>query len=72
MTILFALGELVRVNAILGLPTIKEWKLVLDVDDGKAMSKVLGIYFDLDFQHAAQDFPKGVSLKKNTICAATS
>ena len=65
LLVVIGLGESVTVNAILGLPTIREWKLVLDVDDGKAMSKVLGIYFDLDFQHATQGFPQGVSFNKN-------
>ena len=64
LTISFGLGESISVNAILGLPTIKSLKLVLDIDGGRAISKVLDIYFDLVFQNAASGFPAGVSFDK--------
>ena len=64
MTISFGLGEAIKVNAILGLPTFRDLKLVLDVDDSRVTSKVLGIYFDLCFQHAATGFPEGVTFSK--------
>ena len=42
-TISFGLGKHVQVNAIIGLPTIRLWKLVLDLDDNKFYSKVLNL-----------------------------
>ena len=35
MTLSFGLGDAISVNAIIGLPTFREWKIVLDVDDKK-------------------------------------
>ena len=64
MTISFGLGEAITVNTILGLPTFCDLKLVLDIDDSCVTSKVLGIYFDLCFQHAATGFPTGVTFSK--------
>ena len=63
-TISFSLGEAIKVNAILGLPTFRDLKLMLDVDAYRVTSKVLGIYFDLCFQHAATGFPQGVTFSK--------
>ena len=60
LTLSFGLGESIQVNAIIGLPTIKEWKLVLDIDGKVAASKEIGIDFDLCFQHAATGFPEGI------------
>ena len=64
MKTFLGLGEAIKVNAILGLPTFRYLKLVLDVDASRVTSKMLGIYFDLCFQHAATEFPKGVTLSK--------
>ena len=33
MTLSFGLGEKILVNVIIGLPTFREWQLVLDVDE---------------------------------------
>ena len=60
MTISFGLGKSVSVNAIIGLPTLREWRMVLDVDRGIASSKLLNINFDLAFQHATSGFPDGI------------
>jgi hypothetical protein len=49
MTISFGLGESISVNAIIGLPTLKEFKMVLDVDSGIATSKLLNKDFKLSF-----------------------
>ena len=65
MLISFGLGESISVNAIIGLPTIKEWKIVLDVDAGYATSKLLRKKFDLTFQHASNGFPTGVEFTKD-------
>ena len=67
LTLSFGLGESIQVNAIIGLPTIKEWKLVLDVDGKIATSKEIGIDFDLCFQHAATGFPEGISFDPATF-----
>ena len=60
MTISFNLCKSVSVNAIIGLPTLKEWKMVLDVDSGIATSKLLGREFKMSLQHAASGFPAEV------------
>ena len=65
MTLSFGLGEAIKVNAIIGLPTFKEWKLVLDLDENRLTSKSLGIYFDLCFEHAATGFPPGITFNRN-------
>ena len=44
MTISFGFGESISVNAIIGLPTIKKWTIVLDIDAGLATSKLLRKY----------------------------
>ena len=64
ITLAFGLGEDISVIAIIGLPTFKLWKIVLDVDDNKATSKTLGRYFDLSYQHAASGLPPGVAFEK--------
>ena len=64
MTISFGLGESISVNAIIGLPTLKEFKMVLDVDSGIATSKLLNKDFKLSFQHAASGFPDGIVFDK--------
>ena len=54
------LGKAITVNAIIGIPTFKTWKLILDLEANRATSKTLGIYFDLCFEHAAKKLPKDV------------
>ena len=54
----FGLGKAIKVNAIIGLPTFKKWKLILDLDANRATSKILGVYFDLCFEHAAKGLPE--------------
>ena len=60
MTISFGFGEFVSVSLIIGLPTLREWKIVLDVDGGIPFSKLLNINFDLAFQHDTSGFPDGI------------
>ena len=64
MTISFGLGESISVNAIIGLPTLKEFKMALDADSGIATSKLLNKEFILSFQHVASGFPDGVIFDK--------
>ena len=63
LMIAFGLGESVSVNAIIGLPIFKKWKLILDVDAARVTSKLLDVYFNLTFQHAASGFPPGISFR---------
>ena len=49
MTLSFGLGEPIKINTIVGLPTFKKWKLVLDVADAKVTSRLLDVYFDICF-----------------------
>ena len=54
------LGKAITVNAIIGIPTFKTWKLILNLEANRATSKTLGVYFDLCFEHAAKRLPKDV------------
>ena len=67
MNISFGLGEVIKVNTVAELRTFREMKLVLDINASCVASKVLGIYFDLCFQHAVTEFPEGVSFSKKTL-----
>ena len=60
ITLSFGLGKAIKVNAIIGLPTFKQWKIILDLDTNRATSNHLGVYFDLCFQYAAQGLPPNV------------
>ena len=61
MTISFGRGKSVSVNAIIGLPTNKECKLVWGVDAIRATSKLLNLHFNFSFQHEASEFSAGVT-----------
>ena len=61
VTLSFGIGKAITVNANIGLPTFREWSLVLDVSENRVTSKLLGIYFDIVYQHAAPGFPDGVT-----------
>ena len=63
-TLAFGHGESISVNDIIELPTLKEWKMVIDIDSGTVTSKLLGQKFELAFQHAASGFPEDVTFKK--------
>ena len=60
-TLSFGLGDNIPVNTIIGLPTLKQWKIVLNVDEGYATSKAFSLYFDLSFKHAATGLPPSVT-----------
>jgi len=59
----FGLGKAIKVNAIISLPTFKQWKIILDLDTNRATSKHLGVHFDLCFQHSTQGLPPNVKFK---------
>ena len=67
MPISFGLGEAITMNAIIGLPTFKQWKFALDVDANRFTSKLLCLYFDLSYQHAVFGFPPGVTFTKDNF-----
>ena len=41
VTLSFVLGLAIKVNAIVGLPTFRAWKLILDLDTNQLVSKKL-------------------------------
>lgn len=61
LTISFGLGDSIAVNGIIGLPTLREWKMVLDIDEGIAYSKLLNLRWNMEFIDASQGLPQGVS-----------
>ena len=65
MTLSFGLGEDILVNAIIGLPTFREWQLVLDISENRVFSKMLNLSFDLSFQHAATGLPDNINFTKD-------
>ena len=52
---------MVSMNAIIGLPTFRAWKLVLDLSADHVSSKLLDVDFDLSYQHAATGLPPTVT-----------
>ena len=65
MTLSFGLGEDILVNAIIGLPTFREWQLVLDISENRVFSKMLNLSFDLSFQHAATGLLDSINFTKD-------
>ena len=60
ITLSFGLGLAIKVNPIVGLTTFHKWKLIMDLDTKKLISKKIGLYFDVCFQYAATGLPSGV------------
>ena len=63
----FGLGEAISVNAIIGLLTLRSWKMVLDIDEYQANSKTLNQYFELSYQHAGTGLPSGITVSCNNV-----
>lgn len=61
LTISFGLGNSIAVNGIVSLTTLRDWKMVLDMDDGIAYSKLLNLQWNIEFIDASQGLPHGVS-----------
>lgn len=64
VTISFGLGDSIAVNGIIGLPTLREWKMVLDIDEGIAYSKLLNLKWPMEFIDASQGLPDGVTFSE--------
>ena len=60
-TLKFGLGKDIQVNAIVGIPTIKEWELILDLKRDKCISELFNIWFPLDYDNAAAGLPPSVT-----------
>ena len=56
----FGLGSDIAVNGLIGLPTLREWKVVLDIHDGKAYSKNMTLQWPMEFTDAACGLPPQV------------
>ena len=59
-TLSFGLGKDIQVNAIVGLPQIKTWKILLDLDDNKCFAKLFNIWLPIEYDDAATGMPPNV------------
>lgn len=59
-TITFSLGKNIQVNDILGITQLKEWCMVLNLDENCCASKILSLWFPLHFNDAASGMPSHV------------
>ena len=57
----FGLGKSVLVNTIVGIPTIKKLKMVIDYDEDKCLSKALKLWFPLCYKEAATGLPPHIN-----------
>ena len=71
VTLSFGLGDDVTVNAIIGIPTFRAWKLILDISEDRAVSKLLNLFFDLDYKHAATGLPQGIKFERKDFVRPT-
>ena len=53
----FGLGATVSANVINGLPTLTDWKMILYLDENKAFSKTMLLWFPLSFLDDSPDLP---------------
>ena len=63
----FGLGEAIWVNAIIGLPTLRSWKMVMDIDKNQVNFKTLNRYFDLSYHHVATGLPSGITFSSDNF-----
>ena len=57
----FGLGHGIAVNGLIGLPTLRAWKMVIDLDDNKMYSKSMQLRWDMEFLDAARGLPSDVT-----------
>jgi hypothetical protein len=65
ITISFGLGEGITVNSIIGLPTLRHWKMNLCLSDNTMMAPTLRTRFDIVYENAGNRLPKDVQFNKN-------
>ena len=56
----FGLGDNVAVNSLVGIPTIKAWKCLLNFDKGALNVRGLNTQFPLIYESTKHDFPPGI------------
>ena len=57
----FGLGKEIAANAIIGKPTLKEWKGCVDFNKGIFTSEELTLQFDMEYKAADAGLPKNVT-----------
>ncbi len=55
------LGANVAVNGLIGLPTLHEWKMVIDLDEGLVYSKNMCLKWHLEYNDAARGLPSDIT-----------
>jgi hypothetical protein len=61
----FGLGKDIQVNTIIGLPQIKAWKILLDLDDDKCFARLFNIWLPIEYNDAATGLPQNVQFTEN-------
>ena len=56
----FELGNEIAVNAIIGKPTVREWKCCVDFNNDTFTSEELMLQFDMEYKVADSGLPKNV------------
>ena len=61
----FGLGDGIAVNGLIGLPTLRDWQIVLDIVLSKAYPKSMRIQWDMEFVDAAKGLPADIKFHKS-------
>ena len=56
----FGLGEDIKVNAIIGIPQLKIWELLINLKENKCVSPYFNLWFPIEFNNAATGLPPNV------------
>ena len=64
----FGLGDSIAVNSIVGVPTIKSWKTVLDFTSDTLLVKGLNTEFLLVYEATKHGLPPGVEFLSTNLC----
>jgi hypothetical protein len=57
----FGLGRGIAVNGLIGLPTLRAWKMVIDLDENRVYSKSMRLQWKMEFIDAARGLPSDVT-----------
>lgn len=57
----FGLGKSIGVNGIIGLPTLKDWGMILDVAGDRVFSTQLGLQWEMIYTNASRGLPDNVT-----------